>query len=336
MTETNQLSAAARARSNVQSAVHQAAQRTSIDFDFLLAQARLESGLRPNAKARTSSATGLFQFIESTWLATMKRHGPSLGFGDVAASIKQSGNRFYVADPGQRRNILNLRKDPQIASLMAGALAQDNREALLPVLGREPQPTELYMAHFLGAGDARRFFSELHRNPTQSAPALFPRPASANQSIFFQRNGAERNLGEVLGLMQRKMNRAIAANDRMPQPLQQPLQQTSPQPARYAQPAPQLQRQPWIEPQIDAVMGVRGEGDFPRQAARSIPPASRPSYGGVALPNELPPAPRLPEPPPPPLSEMLRQTFTPRGYGPSEGAQEQMRRAYDKMKALGL
>jgi len=31
--------------------------------------------LQPPARAQTSSAAGLFQFVDQTWLATLKRHG---------------------------------------------------------------------------------------------------------------------------------------------------------------------------------------------------------------------------------------------------------------------
>lgn len=305
------MSASVRARSSVQSAVANAAQRTDTDFDYLLAQARLESGLRPNAKARTSSATGLFQFIESTWLATMKRHGPSLGYGDVAASIQQSGNRHYVADPQARRAILNLRKDPEIASLMAGALAQDNRNAIAPVLGREPQATELYMAHFLGAGDAKRFLSELGRNPFQSAPALFPRPASANQSIFYHRNGSPRDLAGVMGLMEGKMSRAIAANGRMPTP------------------APQ----PWIEPNTNGLFGDESISPYARRAARVIPSSEAAPY----TPSGAPSAPEPPTlQPRPNMSEVLKQSFSLDSPDAADPRTEQVRRAYNDLKAFGL
>lgn len=330
-------------RTDVRSAVANAARRTDTDFEYLLAQARLESGLRPHAKARTSSATGLFQFIESTWLATMKRHGPSLGFGDVASSIQRSGGSYYVADPGARRAILNLRKDPQIASLMAGALAQDNRDAIQPILGREPYATELYMAHFLGAGDAKRFLSELRRDPSQSAPALFPRPASANQSIFYHSSGAPRDLAGVMGLMQGKMRRAIAANDRMPQP----------------------RIEPWIEPNMSGIFGDESRGAYPRRASRMIgaraneanpsapietprPPAGRSRYSGPiynAPPLQLPQLPRvdslvegrLDTPAArtrPPMSDLLRNSIS-LGTA-SDAAAEQIRRAYANLKALGL
>lgn len=323
MSETTPLSATARTRgrADVQIAVADAARRTNTDFDYLLAQARLESGLRPNAKARTSSATGLFQFIESTWLATMKRHGPALGLGDVAAPIQRSGNSHYVADPNTRRNILELRKDPQIASLMAGALAQDNRSAIAPVLGREPGASELYMAHFLGAGDARRFLSELYRDPSQSAPALFPRPASANQAIFYHRNGAPRDLGEVMGLMEGKMDRAIAANGRLPSIQQQPQQQPD----------------PWIAPDTRNLFGDEGFGGYPRSASRTVaantaPALFAPSMTSDPVSSSSPNHPRNR----PPMSQLLRDSF---GLETAQGrsqAHDQVRRAYDDLKAFGL
>ncbi len=327
MTEPTPLSATTRVRStgprsDVQVAVADAARRTDTDFEYLLAQARLESGLRPNAKARTSSATGLFQFIESTWLATMKRHGPSLGLGDVAASIQRSGNSYYVPDPSQRKDILDLRKDPQIASLMAGALAQDNRSAIVPVLGREPQATELYMAHFLGAGDARRFLSELQRDPSQSAPALFPRPASANQSIFYHRDGNHRDLGEVMGLMQGKMDRAIAANGRLPKPA------------------------PWIEPDTNNLLGDESLSPYARRASREIAQNGAAPYssGGMQSPSDAPRSSNaqgsssLPSGPPPrpPMSQLLRDSFALDDANGRSQAGEQVRRAYDELKALGL
>ncbi|HLV85239.1 MAG TPA: transglycosylase SLT domain-containing protein [Devosia sp.] len=45
-----------------------AGDRNGVDFDYLLQTAMRESSLNPQAKAQTSSAVGLFQFLESTWL----------------------------------------------------------------------------------------------------------------------------------------------------------------------------------------------------------------------------------------------------------------------------
>ena len=50
-------------------AIRQAASETGTDFDYLWRTAKRESGLDPSARASTSSATGLFQFTNQTWLS---------------------------------------------------------------------------------------------------------------------------------------------------------------------------------------------------------------------------------------------------------------------------
>jgi len=195
----------------VEQAIASAARSTSVDFDFLLAQAQIESSMNPQAKAPSSSATGLYQFIESTWLAVMKRHGPRFGLGAVADQIALGrGGSARIGDPAARRAILDLREDPEIAALMAAGLAEDNRAKLMPVLGRQPDHTELYLAHFLGAGGAARFLAQLQTDPSQSAPALFRRSASANRSIFHEPGGAARSLAGVMDHLDSKMSRALA------------------------------------------------------------------------------------------------------------------------------
>ena len=133
----------------VQGAIARAATRTGVDFDYLLAQARLESGLDPSAKAQTSSATGLYQFIDSTWLRTLDRHGAKHGMDWADAAIGPGGR---VTDAATRNHLLSLRYDADTSSLMAAELTRENAEGLRTTLGREPQPAELYLAHFLGLG----------------------------------------------------------------------------------------------------------------------------------------------------------------------------------------
>lgn len=198
-------------RSNPQDAIAQAARRTGVDFGYLMAQAQIESGMNPRAEARTSSASGLYQFVDQTWLATMDRHGEALGYGDMARAIETRGGRASVTDPAMRDAIMNLRFDPRASSLMAGALATDNRAALQGVLGRDPDGTELYLAHFLGAGDAARFLSVLTTDPDSSATALLPRAAAANRAIFREPSGAARSVGEVMGVIRDKMEGAMPA-----------------------------------------------------------------------------------------------------------------------------
>lgn len=191
----------------VRDAIARAAQRTGVDFTYLLAQARLESGLDPQARAATSSAAGLYQFTSGTWLATVDRHGADHGMGWAGAAIEQG----RVADPAMRGAVLALRHDPDAAALMAAELASDNRAALAATLGREPDAAELYMAHFLGADGASRFLAALAANPDQSAAALMPQAAAANHAIFFDAGGAPRTVGGVMDLMRGKMAAAMGA-----------------------------------------------------------------------------------------------------------------------------
>ena len=194
----------------VEAAIAHAAQATSVDFNYLLAQAEVESAMNPAARAGTSSATGLYQFIDSTWLDTVKKHGERFGLGAVADEIAvNSAGNAYVADPSRRAAILALRNDPQTASLMAAGLAEDNRAHLTPILGRQPSHAEMYLAHFLGAGGAGRFLSQMQTDPGQSAPALFARPAAANRGIFYSPDGSPRSLAQVMDVIGGKLDRAL-------------------------------------------------------------------------------------------------------------------------------
>ena len=178
----------------VQQAIAAAATRTGVDFNYLLGQAKLESGLRSNAKASGSSATGLYQFIESSWLSVVKKHGAEHGLGWAADAIGP-GNR--VANPGTRQAILALRNDPAAASLMAAEHASDNKDALEGALGRDANGTDLYMAHFLGLGGAKQFLSKMASNPDATGAALFPQAARANRGVFYTSGGQPRSLSQI-------------------------------------------------------------------------------------------------------------------------------------------
>ena len=144
---------------DVTGAIARAATATGTDFSYLMAQARLESGLDPKARAATSSAAGLYQFTGQTWLAMLDKHGAAYGLPGAG-------------DAASRSQLLALRSDPELSALMAGERANDNRDFLSGLLGRDPDPSELYLAHFLGAEGAGRFLSALSSNPAQSAAAL--------------------------------------------------------------------------------------------------------------------------------------------------------------------
>jgi hypothetical protein len=95
-----------------------------------------------------------------------------------------------------------------MSALMAAELAGDNRAELTSVLGREPDASELYLAHFLGVSGATRFLSVLNADPSQSAAGILPKAAAANRSIFYQ-GGAPRSVGGVMDLIRSKVSQAM-------------------------------------------------------------------------------------------------------------------------------
>src|SRR5688572_7528702 len=104
-----------------------AGDKSNVDFDYLVQTAMRESSLNPEAKAATSSAVGLFQFLKSTWLQVMKEEGPRLGYQHYADAItKTRGGDYFVADAETRAEILKLREDPQVAADLAAAFTAEN------------------------------------------------------------------------------------------------------------------------------------------------------------------------------------------------------------------
>lgn len=174
-----------------------AGSKSNVDFDYLVQTAMRESSLNPEAKAATSSAVGLFQFLRSTWLQVMKEEGPRLGYQHYADAItRTSGGDYVVADAQTRAEILKLREDPQIAADLAAAFTANNGAYLAGKFGRMPSPGELYIAHFLGAQGAEKMFTAGLADPDQSAVALFPAQARANPSIFYSQ-GEPRSVRDV-------------------------------------------------------------------------------------------------------------------------------------------
>ena len=284
---------------DVRSSIARAAEATGVDFDYLLAQAKLESRLNPHARAGTSSAAGLYQFIGSTWLETLDRHGARHGFGWADAAIVDGKRGAKIADPAMRSQIMALRYDPDAASLMAAELARDNQSALRETLGREPDFAELYMAHFLGSEGAQRFLAAMQDDPSANAAALFPKQAAANRPVFFDGAGAPRSLGQVMDFFRQRIGTAIAEEGgAMPLPSTGAFQVA----AAAAAPPQQTAAPSWAGPLAR---------EF-HEAAAGHSTAGRLS-----------------------MMETLRETFAGGGNQPA-ALPDNVRTAYSKLKAYGL
>jgi hypothetical protein len=199
------------ARAKIAGSIKQAASTTGASFEYLLATAKMESNFNPKAAASTSSARGLFQFIDQTWLGTVKEAGAHLGYGKYADAItKNPSGSYSVSDPEARAAIMKLRDDPDAASSMAAVLTQSNGFKLTGKIGRRPTDAELYMAHFMGVGGAGKLIQGAEDNPNASAAQMFPNAAAANQSIFYDRSGQARRVSQVYSVLSTRY--AAAAN----------------------------------------------------------------------------------------------------------------------------
>ena len=193
------------ASQDVIQAVQTASRRTGADFAFLMQKASAESSFNPTAKAKTSSATGLYQFIESTWLNMVKKHGDKFGLGEYADKIEMKNGKAVCTSDCDRRDILALRNDPAISALMAGVFTAENQTHLEKNTQGDVGATELYFAHFMGASGAAKFLNSREVNGDAVAAEVFPVAAKANKNVFYDsKTGEARTLDEVYNFFDKK------------------------------------------------------------------------------------------------------------------------------------
>ena len=186
----------------ISDAIKKASKATGTNFDYLLTTAARESNFQTGAKAKTSSAAGLFQFIESTWLQTVKEEGAQLRARQIQPpylqNIEVAATTFPTGE--MRQEILQLRHNAEASAMMAGAFTQQNSDYVSSRLGREPTKGELYIAHFLGPGGATKLITLAESRPTERADRQFPKAAAANRGIFYS-HGKARNASQVYDLL---------------------------------------------------------------------------------------------------------------------------------------
>jgi hypothetical protein len=200
--------------------IREAADTIGVSFDYLLAQATQESGLDPEARNTRSSASGLFQFTQPTWLDMIRKHGAAHGLDQEAAAITlDADGQPQVKDKAMKKAILDLRKDPKLSSLMAAEYAKDNAQVLEKKLGRPATASDLYLAHFLGAGGAARVIKGAASDPKHSAHALLPEAARANPDIFHEHGSQKaRTVASLYKNVQARLGTALGSHAAVNQP----------------------------------------------------------------------------------------------------------------------
>ncbi|ACB25575.1 transglycosylase SLT domain-containing protein [Methylobacterium radiotolerans] len=168
-----------------------ASDEAGVDPVYMMALADKESSFDTDAKAATSSAQGLFQFVARTWLEMIRDYGARYGLAEEAAAVKGRGAAITVAG-SMRARVLGLRNDPRVAALMAAELIKRDRERIEARVGRALTTTELYLAHFLGTASAGRFLSLSSEKPDEVAGREFRTAARANRSLFTEKTGGKR------------------------------------------------------------------------------------------------------------------------------------------------
>ncbi len=197
-------------------AVRHAAKVVGVDFGYMMELASAESGFEQKAKATTSSATGIFQFTDDTWLTMMYLNGAKYGLKDIAdhIDVKRDRNNNIISakieDPIISKYALDLRTDPRINALMGAEFAKENKAILENALPKQQvSRTDQYLAHFLGPGQAVDFLTQLKRHPDAAAEGAFPAAAGANHNVFYNDDGSARSFKDVYHFFQRKFNLGV-------------------------------------------------------------------------------------------------------------------------------
>lgn len=192
-------------------ALRTAAESTGVGFEVLAAKAAIESGFQPAAKAPSSSARGLFQFIDQTWLDAVRQHGAAHGLAQEAAAItRTAAGRLTVTEPAERARILALRDNPEISARLGAEHLKDVSDALVPALGRKPDVGELYLGHFLGTGGATKLLRAVATEPGRAASDLLPDAARANTALFRGGDGAPLSASQFLENIRGKVGQVYA------------------------------------------------------------------------------------------------------------------------------
>lgn len=146
----------------VDNAIQSSANTLGVPVSFMNAMATQESSKNPYAMAPTSSAKGLFQFIDSTWDDMVNRYGKKHGI------TPENADRF----------------DPKQNAILGAEFTAQNKRTLENAGFKDINDTDLYMAHFMGAGGAKKFLKALRGSPKEDASKMFPKEAKANPWVF--------------------------------------------------------------------------------------------------------------------------------------------------------
>jgi hypothetical protein len=217
---------------DVLQSIRSASATTGVDFKFLLAQASLESGFQPDVRSRRSSASGLFQFTNQTWLNMMRDHGQKYGQGALASAITtQPNGKLAVEDKATEKQILDLRRDVELSAHMAAELTKSNAAQLEKALRRKPSAADLHLSLLLGATGAVRFLKAHQTDAAASAAELVPAAARQNPTIFYDSGHTPKTVAAVYQRIEERLAGPLRQVAALEQVVQGAATQTTKAPA---------------------------------------------------------------------------------------------------------
>jgi peptidoglycan hydrolase-like protein with peptidoglycan-binding domain len=198
--------------SDVLAAIRLGSIRSGVDFSFLMELARVESNFNPTVRAAKSSATGLFQFKDVPWLELVVAFGADYGLNDYASQLEliddEGHERQPLVDDPLQLEVLALRLNPRLSTLMMAENIKRDLQALSQMPGSEPGRTELYLSHYLGVDGAVTFLKTLDEEPAAIAAGIFPEAAAKNPGVFQNRQQQPRSVAQVYQWFDSKFNTA--------------------------------------------------------------------------------------------------------------------------------
>jgi hypothetical protein len=174
-------------------------------FSSVLSQVSQESAFKADAKNRTSSAVGPAQFLETTWLDMVRRHGAAYGLGDLADQIQVKGGKPVVANASVRSQILELRKDPHLSAGMAARYLEEVGATLEKSMGRPVSVEEKRMAYLFGPYGAAKLLKTAAANPGANATDVLPSAARANPRLFKDTAGGALPAGTMVARLKHQI-----------------------------------------------------------------------------------------------------------------------------------
>lgn len=181
-------------------ALYHAHLKTGVDFKLLVLKAIMESDYGRFNVAPNSSARGVFQYIESTWLVLMHRYGAKAGHAQYAEAISYNHKTKMAELKGTSRHlrgeILALRHDPKVSAIIKAYQVLEETDVIRGYKkGKKVTVTDHYIAHMLGLYVMKDFYQMVERRSIIAPAKLSTNPhmreaAYTNKAFFFKRGKA--------------------------------------------------------------------------------------------------------------------------------------------------